>query len=192
MVFSPLRFRVLPPTELTPVSFGSSVRLPCVAESDLKTTITWTKDGATLPDETTFLQDNTLVLDGFKKSHEGYYTCTATNALSKIKAKAKLNSPVGVASCSMIKKYVSSVSGNYIIDPDGERGLAPFTVYCDMTAKNGLGVTVISHDSETRTHVRGYNPRGSYSRDIHYTGAGLSQLASLTRVSSSCEVIYQK
>jgi len=50
MVFSPLRFRVLPPTELTPVSFGSSVRLACVAESDLKTTITWTKDGATLPD----------------------------------------------------------------------------------------------------------------------------------------------
>ena len=187
MVFSPLRFRVLPPTELTPVSFGSIVRLPCVAESDLKTTITWTKDGATLPDETSFLQDNTLVLDGFKKSHEGYYTCTATNALSKIKAKAKLNSPVGVASCSVIKKHASSVSGNYVIDPDGEGGLAPFTVYCDMTAKNGVGVTVISHDSESRTQVRGYNPQGSYSRDIHYTGVSLSQLASLTRVSSSCE-----
>ena len=86
MVFSPLRFRVLPPIELTPVSFGSIVRLPCVAESDLKTTITWTKNGTTLPDETSILQDNTLVLDGFKKSHEGYYTCTATNALSKIKA----------------------------------------------------------------------------------------------------------
>jgi len=87
----------------------------------------------------------------------------------------------------VIKKYVSSGSGNYIIDPDGEGGLAPFTVYCDMTAKNGVGVTVISHDSESRTHVIGCNPWGSYSRDIHYTGVSLSQLASLTRVSSSCE-----
>ena len=187
MVFSPLRFRVLPPTELTPVSFGSSVRLPCVAESDLKTTITWTKDGTILPNETRFLQDNTLVLDGFKKSHEGYYTCTATNALTKIKAKAKLNSPVSVASCSVIKKYVSSVSGNYIIDADGKGGLAPFTVYCDMTAKNGVGVTVISHDSESRTSVKGYESIGAYSRNVRYKGASVSQLASLTRVSSHCE-----
>ena len=35
--------------------------------------------------------------------------------------------------------------------------------------------------------MSGYGSLGSYSRDIHYTGAGLSQLASLTRVSSHCE-----
>ena len=89
----------------------------------------------------------------------------------------------------MIRKYGSSVSGNYVIDPDGAGGLAPFTVYCDMSDKNGVGVTVISHDSESRTHVNGYgySSYGSYSRDIHYTGASISQLASLTRVSSNCE-----
>ena len=87
----------------------------------------------------------------------------------------------------MIRKYVSSVSGNYVIDPDGTGGLAPFTVYCDMSGKNGVGVTVISHDSESRTYVNGYESPGSYSRDIRYTGASLSQLASLTRVSSHCE-----
>ena len=54
---------------------------------------------------------------------------------------------------SVIGNYVSSVSGNYIIDPDGTGGLAPFTVYCDMTDKNGVGVTVISHDSEIRTYL---------------------------------------
>jgi len=91
------------------------------------------------------------------------------------------------ASCSVIRKYVSSVSGNYKIDPDGVGGLAPFTVYCDMSDKNGVGVTVISHDSENRTHVQGFESPGSYSRDIRYTGASLSQLASLTRVSSHCE-----
>ena len=63
-------------------------------------------------------------------------------------------------------------------------------LYCDMADKNGVGVTVISHDSESRTKVRdglGWGGKGSYSRDIHYTGVSLSQLASLTRVSSHCE-----
>ena len=62
-----------------------------------------------------------------------------------------------------------------------------YDVICDMTNKNGVGVAVISHDSENRTQVKGYETPGSYSRDIHYTGASLSQLASLTRVSLHCE-----
>ena len=78
-------------------------------------------------------------------------------------------------------------SGNYVIDPDGDGGLPPFNVTCNMTEKDGVGVTVISHDSENRTLVDGCNPPGCYSRDINYTGASLSQLASLTRVSSHCE-----
>ena len=56
-----------------------------------------------------------------------------------------------------------------------------------MSEKDGVGVTVISHDSEGRTLVDGCNRRGCYSRDIHYTGVSLPQLASLTRVSSHCE-----
>jgi len=48
-------------------------------------------------------------------------------------------------------------------------------------------VTVISHDSETRNLVSGCDGPGCYTRDIHYPGASLSQLASLTRVSSHCE-----
>ena len=102
----------------------------------------------------------------------------------------KINAPVAGPSCSMIKKYISSKSGNYVIDPDGEGGLAPFTAFCDMTDKSGVGVTVISHDSESRTYVRqvsGWGAEGSYSRDIHYTGASLSQTASLTRVSLHCQ-----
>ena len=91
-------------------------------------------------------------------------------------------------SCSELMNLDSTVKqGNYAIDPDGEGGLEPFTVYCDLTYKNGVGVTVISHDSENRTLVDGYEDPGSYSRDIHYTGASLSQLASLTTVSSHCE-----
>ena len=79
-------------------------------------------------------------------------------------------------------------SGNYVIDPDGEGGLPPLTdVTCDMSGKNGVGVTVISHDSESRTLVNGCDSPGCYTRDIHYTGASFSQLTSLARVSSRCE-----
>ena len=62
-----------------------------------------------------------------------------------------------------------------------------YSVFCDMNNKVGVGVTVISHDSESRTQVNGCDPPGCYSRNVTYTGASLAQLASLTRVSSHCE-----
>ena len=183
VIFSPLRFKVRPPQEVNATSFGSTLRLPCVAESDLRPRITWTRDGKfSLPGEFFVLQNGTLVIQNIKKSHQGYYTCRATNAVKTIEAKVKINFPVTGASFSEIRKYVRG-SGNYVIDPDGKGGLAPFSVYCDMNDKKGVGVTVISHDSESRTFM---NPQKRL-RDIHYTGASLSQLASLTRISSHCE-----
>ena len=187
MVFSPFRFKVRPPQEVTPV-IGYTVHLPCLAESDLSPTTYWRKEGkSSLSLESDVLSNGTLVLQNIEKSHEGSYICRASNALATIEAKVNINSPVTLTSCSVIKKYASSASGNYVIDPDGEGGLAPFTVFCDMTDKSGVGVTVISHDSESRTHVSVCDPNGCYSRDIHYTGASLSELASLSRVSSQCE-----
>lgn len=35
-----------------------------------------------------------------------------------------------------------------------------------MTDKKGVGMTVISHDDESRTYVRGDEDRGSYKRDV--------------------------
>ena len=187
MVFSRIRFKARPLQELTPM-IGTSVVLQCVAESDLRTTIVWTKDGkSSLPVESNVLVNGTLLIPKITKSHEGNYTCTASDALSTIEAKVKINSVLNAPSCSVIRQYVSSASGNYVIDPDGAGGLAPFTVNCDMSDKNGVGVTVISHDSESRTVVSGYSSPGSYTRNIHYTGLDLNQLASLTRVSAHCE-----
>ena len=57
-----------------------------------------------------------------------------------------------------------------------------YSVFCDMNNKVGVGVTVISHDSESRTQVNGCDPPGCYSRNVTYTGASLAQLASLTSV----------
>ena len=128
------------------------------------------------------------------KTYSCHAFATCVNELGSYSCKCKsgyigngLNCRRVPISCADIKTYVSGVSRNYVIDPDGEGGLAPFTAYCDMTDKKGVGVTVISHDSESRTVVNGYEDRGSYVRNVHYTGASLSQLASLTRVSSHCE-----
>ena len=95
-------------------------------------------------------------------------------------------------SCSHIKILDSTAeSGTYVIDPDGEGGVPAYNVTCDMTNKNGVGVTVVSHDSEDRTLVDGFEDPGSYSRDIKYTKASLSQLASLTTVSLFCKQFIQ-
>ena len=94
-------------------------------------------------------------------------------------------------SCSEIKYHSPHAkSGSYVIDPDGEGGGRPFTVFCNMTDKDGVGVTVIGHDSEDRTHVIGYEESGSYIRVVHYLGEGLanlSQIVVLTEVSTHCE-----
>ena len=64
--------------------------------------------------------------------------------------------------CSDIKSHSSqAVGASYVIDPDGEGGYEPFTVYCDMTDKNEVGVTVVSHDSESRKLVDGYEGKGA-------------------------------
>ena len=93
--------------------------------------------------------------------------------------------------CSDIKSHSSqAVGASYVIDPDGEGGYEPFTVYCDMTDKNGVGVTVVSHDSEARTPVNGYEDPGSYDRSVNYTAPGLTsvaQLAGLPIASAHCE-----
>ena len=185
VIFSRLQFKVRPPAQVTAVILYP-MHLPCVAESDLKTTVMWLKDESlSLPASYSILQNNTLVFSSVKKSHEGSYTCKVINAVASIEASIQVKTIA--LSCSVIRKYVSGSSGNYVIDPDGAGGLAPFTVYCNMSDKNGVGVTVISHDSENRTFVDGYDDKGNYSRSIHYSGASLSQLASLTDVSLHCE-----
>ena len=90
--------------------------------------------------------------------------------------------------CSHLKRLSpETVSGTYLIDPDGKGNLAPFTVTGDMTDKTGVGVTVVGHDSEERTLVDGCDPPGCYSRDIGYIRASPSQLVSLSEASSHCE-----
>ena len=93
--------------------------------------------------------------------------------------------------CSDIKSHSSQATNDsYVIDPDGNGGYDPCTVFCDMTDKNGVGVTVVSHDSEAKTHVVGFEDRGSYVRSVNYLAAGLTSVAQLVGLldnSAHCE-----
>lgn len=65
-----------------------------------------------------------------------------------------LNLTENKKTCSNIKNCnPEAKSGSYVIDPDGDLGTAPFTVHCDMTDKNEVGVPVVGYDSETRMLV---------------------------------------
>ena len=69
--------------------------------------------------------------------------------------------------------------------------MTPFTVFCNMTDKNKLGVTVSSHDSEDRTLVNGFDNQGSYLRNVTCTGADQLQLTGLTASSASCDQLIK-
>ena len=55
-----------------------------------------------------------------------------------------------VTCSALLKEHPSTKNGNYYINFQG-LSASPFThqVYCDMTSKNGVDVTVIGHDSES-------------------------------------------
>ena len=189
MVFERLAFILTPPLKVT-VLQSSNLLLNCAAQGH--TEITWKRNGKVLPRNHVVYLNGTLLLRNVVTNDAGTYTCVAKNALRSVEATSIVEVYNKVLSCSSIKSGRSgSSSGNYIIDPDGKGGVAPFSVYCDMSDKGGVGVTVISHDSESRSHLNSVSPgcasAGCYSKDVTYTGLSTAQLAALTRVSQNCE-----
>ena len=92
----------------------------------------------------------------------------------------------GYASCTAIKtENVTTSSGLYNINPLGI-GFSSFKVDCNMTSKNGVGVTVIGHDSEARMEVDGYESPGSYSRKINYD-LPIEVITAIIKTSMKCE-----
>ena len=72
----------------------------------------------------------------------------------------------------------------YSIKPQGLNSTVQ--VFCNMTSKNGVGVTEIGHDSESRTLVDGYEAAGSYTRTIKYN-ISMEQIVAIVNESKYCE-----
>ena len=70
-----------------------------------------------------------------------------------LELKSRIKSRSSPSTCTEIRKQNTSLpSGNYDINLDNSTSNT-VAVYCNMTTKNGTGVTVIGHDSESRTEV---------------------------------------
>ena len=185
-VYSALKFVIKPPSNVTVMAY-KAVILRCSASSDLMPTILWTyNETFSLPSGAAVDSLNALIILSANISHSGTYTCNATNAFSSIQTSVTVHVKYP-ETCSKLKANISDVSGDYLIDPDGDLGEDPFPVYCNMTDKGGVGVTVVSHNSENRTQVIGYNGPGEYSLDVHYRSANISQLKALTEASGNCQ-----
>ena len=182
-VIDRLKFTLTPPLKVV-ASVFNNLMLNCKAQGALE--ITWKRTNKYLPRTHVIFPNGTLFLKKVTTNDAGSYTCVAKNYQRTIMASSTVEVLKPMSGRS------GSSSGNYIIDPDGKGGVAPFTVYCDMSDKGGVGVTVISHDSERRTHVSNipncdYDNPGCHSKSVSYTGISTAQLEALTRVSENCE-----
>ena len=61
-----------------------------------------------------------------------------------------LDIPITCTALKQRKKYLTN--GTYHINPN-RTSVSLVTVQCDMTSKNGVGVTVVGHDSESTVKV---------------------------------------
>ena len=168
-----------------------AVILRCCASSHLKPAILWMYDGTfSFSSGATVDSLNVLTILSANISHSGSYTCNVADAFSSSQTRVTVHVKYP-ETCSKVKTSISEVSGDYLIDPDGVLGEDPFPVYCNMTGKGGVGVTVVGHDSENRTQVIGYEKCGEYFVDIHYRSASISQLKALTEASDNCRQFIQ-
>ena len=189
-VIDRLRFTLTPSLKAATSEFNK-LMLNCKAQGALE--ITWKTTNKNLPQNHVIFLNWILFLKKVTTNDAGSYICVARNYQRTIEASCAVE-VLKPMSCSSIKSgHSGSSSGNYIIDPDGKGGVAPFSMYCDMSDKGGVGVTVISHDSEGRTYVANIpgcsnTDPGCYSKSVTYSGVNTDRLLWPSMRSLFCQI----
>ena len=89
------------------------------------------------------------------------------------------------STCSVLKSNKPETPcGYYTIQPNKNK--ASFTVFCNITYKYGIAVTVFGHDKEEKMHVKGYEGKGAYSRVVTYNGVSMEQIENVVNASFRC------
>lgn len=178
-VIPKLKF-IVRPVEGLNATLGSTVSLQCQSSTSA---ITWSKQDALMPVTHNVLPNGTLVINVSSVDAGGLYICKAQSTVASINASSRVT--VLMRSCSEWRLAGYSFSGVYDITSDEDS--RSFQVFCNMTDKGGVGVSVFSHNSEERTVVQGFLYPGSYSKNVTYRGPTIIQIVSLIQVSVHCE-----
>lgn len=159
---------------------GSKVSLMCQASIG---SVTWSKQDAAMPKAHKILHNGTLMINVTSFQDGGLYNCVAKSEVATINASSMLT--IHARSCSELRLAGYNRSGVFDVKP--VKDLPTFKVHCNMTDRGGVGVSVVSHNSEQRTVVKGYFAPGSYTRNVIYGGATLALITHLIQASLHCE-----
>lgn len=179
IIYPKLKF-VVRPVNWINASIGSTVSLPCQASI---AAINWSRQGDAMPAAHEILQNGTLVINVTSVGDGGLYICAAQSAIAAINASSGVT--VLMKSCSEWRLAGYNLSGVFNVNPNKDS--RSFKVFCNMTDKGGVGVSVVSHNSEQRTAVQGSMFPGSYLKEVTYDGLTMTQITNLIQVSAHCE-----
>lgn len=162
-------------------------RLSCIYDGGAPpVTVEWLKDGVAVPEKMQLLQGGQMLqMTDIKKQDAGTYKCIVKSFVSDIQNSARLHVLYLPQTCQDVRRAGQSKSGTYDIAPTGDSS-QQVRVYCDMNIRPGEGMTVLSHDSEARTRVKGFDGHGQYKRTIRYN-IPRSQVKAIITLSSKCE-----
>lgn len=142
----------------------------------------WFKDDKALPSKAALSKKNQILsIPNITKDDAGSYKCIVQSKFSILRKVTKVFVSIP-KTCNDIRRLGRRKSGNYNIYPSNAR---PVLVYCDMDSRSYKGITVMSHDSEARTVVTGFESIGSYKRRIRY-GIPIQMVKAIIGASDSC------
>ena len=172
------------PTNFRFVLFGQKQLLSCIYEGGVQPiTVTWRKNGNLVTNKTLLSKNNQVMEIKWYVRAEENYQCEIRSSISTIKHSTKVQ--YLLRTCGEIKQSGQTASGYYSIYIKQNIN-QPVRVFCDMSSHNGVGVTVVSHDSEARTRVQGIEAHLGYIRRIKYELSS-DLIKQISRLSDRCE-----